>query len=181
MSSSEGSGRQCFLRALMCLAAAGLLAGCGFQPLHGSYKGSAGRADNIISDMAYVEVAPMADRVGQMLRNQLLDLLHPGGPADRPLFRLTVILTESLEGLAFEQDDSATRYNLRLTAHFRLSNSRGGIELLNGTTRAIAAYNVVRSDYANLISKRDARKRTAFSVAEGIQRRIAFYFSRQRE
>ena len=169
------------LRALMCVAAAGLLAGCGFQPLHGSHKGSAGRADNIISDMALVEVAPIADRVGQMVRNQLLDLLHPGATADRPLFRLTVILTEGLEGLAIEQDDSATRYNLLLAAHFRLSNSRDGVELLKGTTRAIAAYNVVRSDYANLISERDARKRTALSVAGKIQRLIAVYFSRQRE
>jgi len=165
----------------MCVAAAGLLAGCGFQPLHGSHKGSAGHADNIISDMALVEVAPIADRVGQMVRNQLLDLLHPGATADRPLFRLTVILTEGLEGLAIEQDDSATRYNLLLAAHFRLSNSRDGVELLKGTTRAIAAYNVVRSDYANLISERDARKRTALSVAGKIQRLIAVYFSRQRE
>ncbi len=164
----------------MWVAAAALLASCGFQPLHGSHKGSAGRAGNVINDMAYVEVAPIADRVGQTVRNQLLDLLHPRGTADRPQFRLIIVLTESLEGLAIEQDDSATRYNLRLTAHFRLTNSRDGVELLNGTTRAIAAYNVVRSDYANLISERDARKRTAFSVAEGIQSRIAVYFSRQR-
>lgn len=161
---------------------AGLLAGCGFQPLHGSRKGPAGSPSqrSVINDMAYVAVAPIADRVGQTVRNQLLDLLHPRGMADRTIFRLTVTLSESLEGLAIEQDDSATRYNLRLTARFCLTDSRDGVELLKGMTRAIAAYNVVRSDYANLISERDARRRTALSVAEGIQGRIAVYFSHQR-
>ncbi len=135
---------------------------------------------NTISDMAYVEVVPIGDRVGQSVRNQLLDLLHPRGMVDRPVFRLVVTLDESREGLAIQQDDSTTRYNLRLIAKFRLTDTRNGAELLNGATRAIAAYNVVRSDYANLISERDARKRAAHSVAEGIQNRIAVYFSRRR-
>ena len=135
---------------------------------------------NTISDMAYVEVVPIGDRVGQSVRNQLLDLLHPRGMVDRPVFRLVVTLDESREGLAIQQDDSTTRYNLRLIAKFRLTDTRNGAELLNGATRAIAAYNVVRSDYANLISERDARKRATHSVAEGIQNRIAVYFSRRR-
>jgi len=180
MSSFNWPARRFLIGVAISCTVAGLTAGCGFQPLHGRHKGPAGGVarGSIVNDMAYVEVAPIADRVGQTVRNQLLDLLHPRGMADRPIFRLTVSLSESLEGLAIEQDDSATRYNLRLSAHFRLIDSRDGAELLNGTTRAIAAYNVVRSDYANLISERDARNRTALSVAEGIQSRIAVYFSR---
>ena len=160
----------------------GLLAGCGFQPLHGvgnvAANGTAGVS--VASDMAYVQVQPIADRVGQSVRNQLLDLLHPRGMSDRPVFRLVVTLKESRDGLAIQQDDSTTRYNLRLAARFRLTDTRNGAELLEGTTRAIAAYNVVRSDYANLISERDARKRAAHSVAERIQSRVAVYFSRRR-
>lgn len=171
-------------RALICVGAAGLLLGCGFQPLYGSragqLKGPSRAAGSVTNDMAYVDVAVIADRGGQLVRNRLLDLLHPNGKAERPVFRLTVDLKESREGLAIQQDDSATRYNLRLYAQFRLIDNRNGAVLLDSAARAIAAYNVVRSDYANLISQIDARKRAAYSVAEGIQSRIAVYFSRQR-
>jgi len=161
-------------------ALAGLVAGCGFQPLHGKRPGTAANAGDIISDMSYVTVVPIADRVGQLVRNQLLDLMHPRGMADRPVFRLVVTLVEIREGLAIQQDDSATRHNLRLAAQFSLIDTRDGMELLSGAARAISAYNVVSSDYANLASQKDARKRAALNVAEGIQNRIAVYFSRRR-
>ncbi len=156
-----------------------LLANCGFQPLHG--KRSAALPGNTLSDMSYVAVDTIPDRAGQMVRNELLDLLHPGGIAARPVFRLKVLLSEKREGLAFQQDDSATRFNLRLTASFEMTDTRDGRSLLKGTTRAISAYNVVRSDYANLISRRDALQRAADSVAAGIQNRISIYFSRLRD
>ena len=155
-----------------------LLANCGFQPLHGSRAGPV--AGSTVSDMSYVMVAAIPDRTGQLVRNNLLDRLHAGGMAAKPVFRLIVHLKESREGIAFQQDDSATRFNLRLSARFELVDSRDGASLLKGHTRAIAAYNVVRSDYANLISQRDAQKRAANSVADGIQKRIAVFFSRLR-
>lgn len=155
-----------------------LLANCGFQPLHGSRAGPV--LGSTVSDMVYVAVAAIPDRAGQLVRNELLDRLHAGGMAARPVFRLIVHLKESREGIAFQQDDSATRFNLRLSARFELVASRNGASLLKGRTHAIAAYNVVRSDYANLISQRDAQKRAAYSVADGIQNRIAVFFSRLR-
>jgi len=156
--------------------------GCGFQPLYGNQArdGAGAQPGNAISDMAYVAVAPISDRVGQLVPNRLLERLHPRGQSDRTVFRLEVSLDESRDGLAFEQDDSATRYNLNLRAYFKMIDTRDGSELLNGTARAIAAYNVVRSDYANLISLRDARDRAALAVADGIESRIAVYFSRRR-
>ena len=172
--------RRYLARALMYGAVGGLLAGCGFQPLHSRRGKSSNASGNILSDMAYVEVAPIADRVGQMVRNQLLDLLHPRGMMDRPVFRLVVTLVETQEGLAIQQDDSTTRYNLRLVAQFKLTDTRDGADLLKGTARAIAAYSIVLADYANLASQKDARKRAAHSMAENIQNRIAVYISRRR-
>lgn len=167
---------------MCCALTAGIVSACGFQPLHGRANGErgSGASGSTISDMAYVRISPIADRAGLLVRNRLLDRMHPRGLAERPVFRLTVVLSESREGLAFQQDDSATRFNLRLSADFKLTDTRDGSELLQGTARAIAAYNVVRSDYANLISQRDARRRAAHNVAEGIQDRIAVYFSRRR-
>ena len=160
---------------MCCALTAGIVSACGFQPLHGRANGErgSGASGSTISDMAYVRIAPIADRAGLLVRNRLLDRMHPRGLAEQPVFRLTVVLSESREGLAFQQDDSATRFNLRLSADFKLIDTRDGSELLQGTARAIAAY-------ANLISQRDARRRAAHNVAEGIQDRIAVYFSRRR-
>ncbi|MCS5607465.1 MAG: LPS assembly lipoprotein LptE [Alphaproteobacteria bacterium] len=161
---------------LACFCCLILLGNCGFQPLHG--KRSQINAVETINGIPYVAVAAIPDRAGQIVRNKLLDLLQLKGVPDRPVFKLSVSLRESREGMAFQQDDSATRFNLRLTAQFKLTDIRTGQSLLVGNARAISAYNVVRSDYANLISRRDALRRAAERVAEGIRDRIAVYFSR---
>ena len=176
MSSYRAVFRLILLRALACAIPLILFTNCGFQPLYGTPSGQ--KRAGTVADMSYVAAATIPDRSGQLVRNQLLDRLHPLGAAKRPLFRLQVKLDESREGVAFEQDDSATRFNLRLSAQFELIDTRKGVSLLKGHTRAIAAYNVVRSDYANLISQRDALQRAADSLADSIQRQIVIYFQR---
>ena len=153
-----------------------LLGNCGFKPLHGKQFRNVN--DNTINALSHVTVPTIPDRVGQLVRNKLLDRLHIKGAAYRPLYRLSVSLKESSEGIAFQQDDSATRFNLYLTAQFELSNTLTTEILLKGNTRAIAAYNVVRSDYANLINRRDALKRAAESVANSTVTQISIYFHR---
>ena len=163
------------------------LAGCGFQPV---YKG--GDRGVTVPQMAAISVAPIddrlgwtralsesADRLGQVVRNHLLDLLTPRGAPARPLYRLEVKLRETKDGLALEQDESVTRFNLTLHATFEMNDLRTDQMMLEGSTRAIAAYNVVRSDYANLIAERDARSRSSQEVAQEIKTRIAVYFRRQ--
>ena len=177
MSSSRAAGKLPLRRALASAMLLLLLANCGFQPLHGNRAGATG---NTISDMSFIAVDVIPDRAGHLVRNQLLERLHPRGMAARPVYRLSVRLNTSREGIAFQQDDSATRFNLRLSAAFELTDTRAGSVVLKGHTLAISAFNVVRSDYANLISERDAVARAARSLADGIQSRIAVYFSRLR-
>ncbi len=152
------------------------VAGCGFQPV---YKG--GARGGTVPQMAAISVAPIDDRLGQVVRNHLLDLLTPRGAPARPLYRLEVELRETKDGLALEQDESVTRFNLTLHATFEMNDLRTDQTILEGKTRAIAAYNVVRSDYANLIAERDARSRSSQEVAQEIKTRIAVYFRRQRQ
>jgi len=149
---------------------------CGFTPIYGKKFQNSG--DSSINAMAHVTVPAIPERAGQLVRNKLLDRLHIRGAADKPLFRLSVSLEERREGIAFEQDDSPTRFNLYLSAKFELTKTHTNEMLFQGNTRAIAAYNVVRSDYANLINQRDALKRASESVAESIQTQISVYFHR---
>lgn len=148
--------------------------GCGFQPV---YKG--GARGETVPQMAAISVAQIDDRVGQVVRNHLLDLLTPKGTPARPLYRLEIELRETKDGLALEQDESVTRFNLTLHAKFEMNDLRTNQTILQGSTRAIAAYNVVRSDYANLIAERDALSRSSQEVAQEIKTRIAVFFRRQ--
>lgn len=157
------------------LALPGALVACGFQPLYAPRDGQGG-----IADLAFVKIASIADRSGQLVRNELLELLNPHRLDVRPVYLLLVDLNESKEGLGFQNDDSITRYNLRLGGSFRLRDERVGEVVLDGRTRATAAYNVVQSDYANLIAEKDARNRAARIIARDIATRVAIYFERLR-
>lgn len=163
-------------RALALLVCGLGLPACGFRPLHAPRGGRGG-----VADLAFVKVESIADRSGQLVRNELLELLNPHGLAVRQVYLLRVLLEETREGLAFQKDDTVTRRNLSLSGEFILRDLRVDTAVLEGRTRAVAAYNVVQSDYANLIAEKDARTRAASNVAQDIATRVAIYFTRLRE
>ena len=160
---------------LMALLAVAItaLSGCGFRPLYEDGERSA------IRTLRNVEIGPIPDRVGQQVRNRLLDRLSPAGKATRPLYRLEVRVAEEKVGLAVETDDTVSRINLKLTARFDLRARSAERPLFSGTARTFAAYNITRSDYANLIAERDARSRAALVVADQITTRLAIFFDRR--
>ena len=158
----------CDRRQVLLLGLGLSLSGCGFRPLH-KPRGSHGG----IADLAFVKIDSISDRSGQLVRNELLELFNPHGLSVQQVYRLSVILNEAKEGLAFQKDDSVTRFNLRLLGEFILRDERVDTAVLTGRSRAIAAYNVVQSDYANLIAERDARKRAASNIARDIATRVS--------
>ncbi len=46
---------------------------------------------------------------------------------------------------------------------------------------SLVSYNLVRADYANLVSERDARARAARDLAEQLRIRLGNYFTQQRK
>ena len=52
------------------------LAGCGFQPVYGT------RTNSVFNtEMRHVEISPIKDRIGQLLRNELEQQITPKGRA----------------------------------------------------------------------------------------------------
>lgn len=152
-----------------------LLAGaCGFQPLYGTSRSSLDGA--VVAELAAVRIAPIPERVGQIVRNDLLDRLTPLGEPASPQYGLTVGLEEAKEGLAIQIDDTVTRFNLTLTANYVLENADTGSIVTAGSVRATAAYNVLRSDFANVVAERDAQRRAAREVSDELKTRLAVYF-----
>jgi LPS-assembly lipoprotein len=150
------------------------LAGCGFRPLYGenSVLGT--------TDTSRVRVATIQDipdptgrsvstaRVGQQLRNYLLDRITPRGSPDAPLYVLRVNLTEAKSTtLGIRTDESATRATLILSASYTLARASGGT-ILSTSSQSYVSYNVLRDEYATLAAQNDARRRAAEELSETI-------------
>lgn len=158
-----------------CAAALLVLAGCGFRPLYGQ------RADgtSTVAQLESIAIGPMPGRLGQLLRNDLLDRLNPRGRPERPRYRLDVELSRFREGLAIRKDEQITRANLRLTASYQLRDLSSGQPALRGRTQSTASFNLVRSDFANVIAEQDAERRGARQLSDQIMTRLAVFFSRR--
>ena len=152
----------------------GGLAACGFRPLYGPQAGY----DRSLDELASISIAPIPDRVGQILRNELRDRLTPRGVPRDPRYRLAIAMEQRKEGLAFEKDESVTRFNLTVRASYRLVDVETGSLLTSGSTRSVAAFNVVLSEFANIAAQADAESRAAKAVGEDIWIRLGVFFSR---
>lgn len=154
------------------LATVAALAGCGFRPL---YRGHAPAAANL----AAIAVDPIPERVGQLLRNALLDRLNPRGEPRRPRYRLAVTLRRTSTALAIQPDATTTRFNLRLDVRFTLTEAATGRTVYADHSRAIASFNQVRSDFATLAAEKDSDRRAAQAVSDEIATQLGVYFARR--
>ncbi len=152
-----------------------LLAGCGFTPMYAVPEEGGG----LVEKFSAIQVEPIADRVGQVVRNGLMDRLTPHGPPGAPLYRLQVTLGETREGFGFRPDEAITRENLRLKATYRLVRTEDDKLVLEGSARSNLAYDIVQSDFANFSARQDARRRTAEQVINIIVVRLGLYLQSQ--
>ena len=158
--------------AVACLAMS--LSGCGFEPLYADRSGDSG----VVGHMATVRVAPISDRPGQILRNELVDRLNPGGEPADPRYLLEVTITVARQKLGIRRDETATRANMRFSAAFRLRESGSGAIVYSSRAGAVSSYNIVASEYGTIVSERAARRRGLVLVAERISTRLSAFFNR---
>ena len=148
------------------------LSACGFTPLYGRTGSSA----QVVGQLATIDVRPIPDRVGQMMRTELkrrLSINRPQGPAQ---YKLTVTLSEGIAQLAVEQSAFATRANLHLSSSFNLVRTSDGLEVTKGSPSTVASYNILSSDFATQTARADARERAVIGLAQIINQRLSVYF-----
>ena len=172
--SESGATRRRFLAgALLSLGLALPAAGCGYQPVYGRRGGGLMTR----TEMAEISVPEQGTRLGQLVWVPLMDRLNPTGREVAKRFRLDMALSESESGVLITRGDTTTRINLNLTAGFNLIDLKSNTSLFSGVARAVASYNVLTSDYANLTGYDDARQRAAIDLAEQIALRLGVFFS----
>jgi len=152
-----------------------LAAACGFQPLYGERGGR----DQALVELAAITVEPIADRLGQVVRNELRDRLTPRGVPVSARYRLTVLVATRKEAVAFNDDESVTRFNFTLRASYSLTDAGTGKVIVAGSTRAVATFNIVLSEFANIAAEDDARTRAARGVSAEIWTRLGVFFSQR--
>ena len=160
------------MKQLAILALCLLTAACGFRPLYGR--------STLSPQLAAIYVEPIAERDGYELRNTLIDRLQSDGRAAGKAYRLKIVLNESAQGIALQNDATITRYNNRLEARYTLSDMKGNV-LTSGSQTELSAYNVVQSPYATLTAQQDASKRAAQDVAERIHLDLGAWFRKQKK
>ncbi len=160
------------MKRLAILALCLLTAACGFRPMYGR--------SNLSPQLASIYVDPIAERDGYELRTRLIDLLQSDGEAAGKLYHLKIVLNESTQGIALQNDATITRYNQNLEAHYSLTDAQGNL-LTSGVQTALSAYNVVQSPYATLTAAQDSSKRAALDMAERIRLDLGVWFRRNRK
>jgi LPS-assembly lipoprotein len=161
--------RRCFL-----LAAATLpLAACNLRPLHGGPAGA-----ELNRELASVEVVRLDGRLGQTLRNYLIDELNPAGVGTPPVYTLEVALDRAQNALAIQLDDVATRYDLSLAATFELKRKADGKTVYRSAVRRVSSYNVRDEPFATLVAERDAERRAAREVGRQIRTQLSLYLAK---
>lgn len=146
-----------------------LLAACGFHPLYGTQNNTA-----VPPKLAQIKVAFIKNSDGQILRNAILDRMPRPGPSQPYLLRVS--LEETKVGIAISRDATVTRQQMRNTLHAELSDARTQQLLWKQDLFATSGYNILASQYSNLVGEEDARTRNLNDLADRLVGLLAMYF-----
>lgn len=149
-----------------------LTSACGFEPLYAKHENGA----SVTAALASVQVMSIHDEGGQELRNNILDKMPPTAP--QPRYQLRVLTAESAFGIAIARDATVTRQELRNNVHAELYDTQTQTILWRLDTAATAGYNIVNSQYQNLVGADDARHRNYAELAERVVNQLSLFFDR---
>lgn len=147
-----------------------LLAGCQLAPVYSG--GSQGVA---ATQLAAIEVAPIPEKTGFLVRDRLLARLQPDGVQETPRYRLVVTLDDRIDGFGVRGDNSIIRERRTLRARYELIDIATEKQVLLATAGSDAGIDVVASEYAVVAAEVTAIERLAQTVADQIVARLAVF------
>jgi LPS-assembly lipoprotein len=145
-----------------------LLGACGLRPMY-----AGGASGQVASGLGTIQVAPIPERAGWLVRNALVDRL--GGEAADPAYRLEVELDDNITSFGLRGDSSATRERRTLRARYRLVDLGSGQVVLDATAGSDAGIDIVSSEYATVAAEQTAQERLARVIADQMVSRLALF------
>lgn len=173
------------LKKIYALAAVLVLgvSGCGFEPLYVEKTSSDDLwyynndfDTDIVREMAQIKVEGASDRIGQMVRNELLDNLTPHGtPKSAKYFLKLEKISSTRTEQALRDDITATREKVRYTLRYTLWSKETG-KLIDGKSWIYLSYDLLDNPYSTTMDKKKVEKDGAKILANDISLRIGAYF-----
>ena len=158
------------------------LAACGFEPLYVEKTSSEkwyydSQFDTgIRENLASVKVELMQDRIGQLIRNDLLDALTPKGLPKSPKYYLSITDIDKDEiDQALRDDITATRKKVIYTVKYVLKDVHHKT-LIDGTSKAYTGYDILRDPYSTTFAQKKLEKNAAKIISNDISLRLGAYF-----
>jgi LPS-assembly lipoprotein len=161
------------------LSGLALLSGCGFQPLYGKQPDGSAAS----TELAAIQINTIGEgterRVGQILRNELMNRFTAGIGPQPVRYVLLVEIDQRSSALQIQTNDTVTRYNLVMDADFDLYDASLSTILYSSDASATGSYDVVESEYATLVAEQATTENVARDLAGTITHLLSLYFTRQ--
>lgn len=159
------------------------LASCGFEPLYVERSQDEGWYYNgkfdtsITNEMANIKVEPVPDRIGQLLRNELIDRFTPKGEPKKPVYRLVINnINKEVVEQAMRNDITASRERVEYKIKYCLYEVATGKELVKGDSLVYLSYDIMDNPYSTTFSQKKIEKDAAQILANDISLRMGAYF-----
>ena len=154
-----------------------LVAGCGDSGFRPMYASSAVGGSDVNEKLAQLEIAPVPGRVGQRLRNELIYQSTGGGLAAQPVYRLEIIIRESITPTLVQIDGNSSGSVYNLNTSFRLVRLADRSVALSGESNGRVAFQRFDSVFANVRARQEAENRAAKTIGDELKSRVAAYLS----
>lgn len=147
-----------------------LLAGCGWEPLYADPQ--TGKASGALRS---IQVAPIPERIGQMLETGLRQSFNPDEISTKPFYTLKVTLSTSLSDLGIQSQGLGTRGEVNLYATYQLTETATNKPLQTATVHASDSFDIQANGYSTVVAQDDAKTRVVEEVRREIVARLTMF------
>jgi LPS-assembly lipoprotein len=171
--------RGVLVRAAGALGAGATLIGCGFQPIY--MPTASGQPGPAARDLAAINILPLGERPGMLLRQALQERLEGAGDSVARRYDLSISFLIGGEALGIQQNSTATRVRLIGRSDWVLTaQDPGRTHLASGAARAVDALNELDTQtFATDLESEFVERRLAEGLADQITLQLAAYFRKR--
>lgn len=131
---------------------------------------------DIVREMAQIRVESVSDRIGQLVKNELMDIFNPmGTPKCAKYFLKIAPVGSHTVQQALRDDITATREKVEYRLSYSLWSKESG-QLVSGESSIFLSYDLLDNPYSTTMDKKKIEKDGAKILANDVSLRIGAYF-----
>jgi LPS-assembly lipoprotein len=153
------------------MALSASVAGCGWAPLYADPETGPAAAD-----LRAIQVAPIAERIGQNLEIALRTALNPAGEPTAKRYVLHVTLQVTKQNLGITTQGFGTLGRIDVYAHFTLNEITTGKQLFAGISHFNNSFDLLANGYSNVVAQNDSEIRVADELRDDLSSRLTVFF-----